>query len=373
MTQVSLRKHWPYDELQASRIPGHANRFVLKTPWLTLQSEVSTDVAERTWDLLSKMNASQITIDELPALSEYLGSLSTYSLTYLLPRTEEFGLNEHKTQADPTRITALSPQDLLRELCPQRPETENVLRRLNLNEWAWDTDAAQDFSCAPNGFDPETLFTVARRYHLLTSLERNQTTELFAHLRELSKNPTAFRGAAAWVIRQNHYITQRCESVLREALPIAQNAEDAVLDFIQAESGHEHILARALRSLTGDPEAMPLVGSAIVTMDLFAAIARRNLLAFAMVVDIFERTSYGDGDPLAVLLEEAGETIAAQQIDRHRAINDAGGHENLGLSFLRDMKAVDANYAIEAMRLAELLTLVILQISPETLEGIRTP
>jgi hypothetical protein len=106
-------------------------------------------------------------------------------------------------------------------------------------------------------------------------------------------------------------------------------------------------------------------------MEVFRDSAARNLLAFAMVTDIFERTSYRDEDPLASVLREGGLSTAARQFDLHRDINDAGGHENVALEFLNYMKPISSEYAAEALRFAELATLVIHQLSAETLERLK--
>ncbi|MBN8539826.1 MAG: hypothetical protein J0L82_05525 [Deltaproteobacteria bacterium] len=101
-------------------------------------------------------------------------------------------------------------------------------------------------------------------------------------------------------------------------------------------------------------------------------VAERNLLAFSMVVDIFERTDYQDTDPMSALLNAGGETAAGKQIDIHREINDAGEHENIALGFLAHMAPVDEAYAREALRLAELTTLVIHGLSVETLRTLQS-
>lgn len=69
--------------------------------------------------------------------------------------------------------------------------------------------------------------------------------------------------------------------------------------------------------------------------------------------------------------EKFARQSAAAKIETHREINDMGGHENVAVEFLSHMKAVKEDYAQEAVRLAELLTIVIHFISLEILDEIK--
>jgi hypothetical protein len=89
-----------------------------------------------------------------------------------------------------------------------------------------------------------------------------------------------------------------------------------------------------------------------------------------MVVDMFERTSYREQDPLASLLSDSGHVKAAQQIELHRHINESGKHENEGMNFLVHMGPVDGRYAIEALHLAEWTTTLLHMISATLLREI---
>jgi len=107
-------------------------------------------------------------------------------------------------------------------------------------------------------------------------------------------------------------------------------------------------------------------------MEILKISASHNLLAFALVVDIFERSSYVGRDPLASLLESGGFKNSAQQIDIHKGINDSGSHENISLQFLEYMsRTVSPPYAIEALRFAELTTALEQSVSTEV--GGRAP
>jgi hypothetical protein len=158
------------------------------------------------------------------------------------------------------------------------------------------------------------------------------------------------------MLRQNHYVTERCNASLGAALATAGHAKAEVEEFIRAENGHDRILNLALESTAASAPSVPVTPQAVLLMDLLAYCGKRNFLAFAMAIDFFERSAYQESDPLAEVLREGKLDYAARQIDRHMKINDAGEHENVALSFLAPMGAVDAAYAEEALRLAELLT-----------------
>lgn len=362
------RKFWPYDEVKVTRDVGQPSRFTFAAPWLKLNLNVKASEVDRADAICHKLNASLLEISDLDEVTWLLASVAKYPMAYILPRADNFGSDSHNCVA--TKLNLASPITLLESLAKPHasiPGVINLIRSPLESGWTWDAAVALEFSKTSKGYDPESLFSVVRRYHLLNDLENNKTGDLFNFLGGLKNNPEKFRKASALVIRQNHYITQQCEGVLRSSLPLAGNAEHEVLEFIRAESGHDKILEHALNSMDAMASETDILDSAIVLMEVFRWAGQRNLLGFAMITDIFERTSYHEKDPLATLLEEGGQSKASQQIDKHRVINDMGEHENVALGFLHAMRPIDEDYAREALRLAELATLVVHRVSPETL------
>lgn len=371
MNQV-LRKYWPYDEVTVSKDIGSESGFILATPWLKIRLNLPVEHVARAESFVNKLNQGLLTGHDLDDVNWFFSNLATYPLAYILPRVEIEGLDSHEIQNSNLNLT--SPQELILSLTQKSSEFASISvfaqKRLT-RPWTWDIDAALQFSHTNQKYDPQSLFSIARRFHLLNDIESNVTAKVLQTVQNLKSNPEKFRKASALVLRQNHYITEQCESVLSEALKISKNATEDVQNFIQAESGHDKILAKAVSSLGVSPEETPVLSSAIALMEVFRFVAQRNLLAFAMVVDIFERTSYQDVDPMAKVLNDGGESVAGRQIDIHRDINDSGGHENVALDFISNMQAVDESYAREALQLSELATLVIHQLSPETIDIIR--
>ena len=94
------------------------------------------------------------------------------------------------------------------------------------------------------------------------------------------------------------------------------------------------------------------------TLHLLKFCAERNFLAFSMAIDAFERSNCEEVDPMAQLLMHGGFHKAAEFINLHMKINDDGDHENVAQKFLAPMELCDRDYALEAIRLMEILSLV---------------
>lgn len=339
-SQVSRRKFFPYDEVTASRDLNFPNRFILSAPWLTFQFDVAEEDVAKADQIAKKISARDITAADLDGINWLFSSMSAYPFSYILPRKTSFGSDQHSVAPGELSLSA---------------------------DWTWDISAALDFSRTETGYDPESLFSISRRFHLLNDIENNKTADLLAFMGTLPKGSPEFNKVSAVVMRQNHYITENCERVLSAALPLSQSAQPAVSGFIRAEAGHDKILAKALRALGTDAQSVPVLDCVTSLMELFHLAAKRNFLAFSMIVDIFERTSYRSEDPFAKVLQEGGAKAAASQIEVHREINDFGGHENIAIEFLKDMGPVSEEYATEALRLSELFTQVVHSISKDTL------
>lgn len=371
MAQVPRRFYWPYDEVTASRDSSLSHRFHFSAPWLKFHVDIEPHHVERTAQVVEKLGAGEITPDDLSEINWLFASLAKYPMAYILPRVGNFGRDKHEVL---NPIKQNTPSEMFLELTKSSPfqtEIKNIADRYLTKEWMWDAPSALEFSKVDSGYDPQALFSVARRFHLLNDLECNRTADLLEKVSAFAPLSAEFKKATALMIRGNHYVTQKCDGVLRPSLALAQGADETVREFIQAESGHDVILAQALKSMDVDPDKAFVLESIKVLMEIFGLIARKNFLAFSMVVDIFERTSYQAEDPFAALLRKGGYPEAAKHLDHHREINDSGEHENAALGFLDEMAPVDADYAMEAVLLAELTTQVAHLVSLETLERIQ--
>ncbi|HXH30896.1 MAG TPA: hypothetical protein VNJ01_08800 [Bacteriovoracaceae bacterium] len=346
--------YWPYDEVTLS-LGASDIEVIVDAPWLSTGLKFDPAHRERIISLVEKFKLQSLEASDLQEVNWFFSSLSTYPLCYILPGTSPAGVDAHAVQ-DST-LGTLDQKSFLNtalEETGHEPEAATVLKHsLFQGDWKWDAQGAIDFSRTPSGIDPRALFSVARRYHLLSSLENDLTGDLYLQVRATKDNDELFKRASALMVRQNHYVTQRCNSSLEPALARAMSSRPMVEHFMLEEKGHDRILNAALKSIVDDPGAVPVVSESVVLMDMLKFAAERNFLSFAIVVDAFERSSYQESDPLAEVLQEGGLTKAASQINNHKDINDSGEHENLALGFILNMAPVDEAYAVEALRIAE--------------------
>lgn len=362
---VNTPVYWPYDEVQL-RSEDMGKRFVVETPWLRTAVGVKDDQAARLNDLAEKFSRGSLGAEHLSEVNWFFQSLSALPLCYILPRRQwQSGLTAYGVRDQ--QFLGLAPADFLRRILKESQHAEAVgavaADPLFGSDWNWDLEGALQFAKAAGGIDPIAFFSVVRRYHLLSSVDDNRTEELYEYVRGLGAGSSEYRSACALMVRQNHYVTSRCGGALAPALETALTARGEVKEFIDAEFGHDRILDVAIKSMGIQADAVPVTHQSKVLMDLLEFAAGRNFLAFAMAVDFFERSSYQKADPLAMVLNEGGLHAAARQLNKHMDINDAGGHENVALGFLSHMGPIGADYAEEAIRIAEAVTHAINRIS----------
>ncbi|MEQ1666612.1 MAG: hypothetical protein ABL927_14705, partial [Bdellovibrionales bacterium] len=322
MSEVVSRNYWLYDEVVVSWEASDVSRIIFDSPWLNHSFSIDPILSERAHNIINKMKASTVGAEDLAEVTWFLSAVKSYPFVYILPRIQIFSTDVHSRVGND--ILNFKPEELLKSLLNSShhsSKADAILKELSLLEWTWDIDAVISFSKMSNGYDPVSVFSVLRRFHLLNDIENNKTRELLSYLSTLDKNSEAFKFGNALVIRQNHYITQACEPVLSASLELSQSARSKVLEFIQAESGHDKILEVALKSMGQKAEEVPVLDCIYVLMDLFEVIARKNFLAFSAVVDVFERSSYLSEDPFSTVLKKGGEERAAYQLNIHRDIN----------------------------------------------------
>jgi hypothetical protein len=357
--------HWPYDEVTLK--PNDLGLgFVIETPWMNTKIQVAQDHLARVKALADKFSSGKLGPEHLGEINWLFRPLTALPLCYTLPRRKwPASLDYHRTKDK--KLQNLVPIAFLLQCAIEPAHASDVAKvaqdPIFSEDWRWDLAGALQFAKSDEGIDPLAFFSVVRRYHLLSAVEDNQTQRLYDFVKQLLPNTAAYHDACALMVRQNHYVTARCHQALTPALDLAQKARAQVQEFIAAEHGHDRILDIAIRSLGTEPDTIPVNSHTKVLMDLLQFAAQRNFLAFAMAVDFFERSSYQNADPLAMLLSEGGMKTAARQINKHMDINDAGGHENVAAQFLNFMGPIDRDYAEEALHLAEVITHVMNRIS----------
>ncbi|RZA25959.1 MAG: hypothetical protein EOP10_05180 [Proteobacteria bacterium] len=361
--------YWPYDEVTLDR-PAEGNVAEVKTPWLSARVTFKEDDREKIERLAGKFADHSLSAQDIELINWFFGELDHYSFCYIVPAPkEETALDQHELRD--AAFVALPFTDFLTTSAQESKEfasadAQTVTDQFKQRDWSWDAKAALEFAQLGGKIHPESLFTVVRRFHLLDVLEKDDGKQKFAFIESL-KGPE-FARAASLLVRQNHYVTQKCQEALLPAVKTAGRAKPLVEAFVKEENGHDLILNVALKALTPDPQAVPVSLQTKAIMHLLKFAAERNFFAFAMAIDFFERSSYEDIDPLAQLLIKGGFDKAAKQINRHMEINDAGGHENVACSFLESMAPCDPAYALEALRIAEMLSLVMNSITSSAID-----
>ncbi len=343
---------WPYDEV-ALESGEEPHSIIVKTPWIQAKVNLPEEYQEKGATLLAKFQAGEVTLKDIEIVNWFFCNFDSYPLSYILA-TPKSG-DVHRVQGND--FSGATIETVISSVSKDDVETvSKVLANLPRKAFVWDSEAALTFSKVGNEIHPESLFTIVRRYHLLELLENDIGKEVFKFIENLPRED--FAQAVSRIVKQNLYVTEKCNSSLAPAVQIAQSARALVEHFIQQEKGHDRLLTTALKSIVEKPEEVPVSIQTITLMNLLKLTAERNFLAFAMAVDFFERSSYEKMDPLALLLLKGGFDEAAKQINRHMDINDAGGHENMGLKFLESMAPCSREYAQEALYLAEAVSLV---------------
>jgi len=345
--------YWPYDEVSLTASPD-GKAVVAKTPWLEATVALTDENRADVLRLVEKFRSESLAAEDLPLVSWFFTGLADYPLSYILPAQKTGdGLDQPALQDN--SLLALDLQGLLQAALGSDHDAAAIAAQLG-RSWDWDTDAALSFAMVDGKVHPESVFSVARRYHTLDVVTLNEGSKTFEEIEKLEGE--RFAQAAGLMVRQNHYVTQQCKASLLPAVQTAGRARGQVERFIKEEDGHDKILNVAMTTLAKDPAAVPVSPLTRALMQLLRYAAGRNFLAFAMVVDFFERSTYEDKDPLARLLAKGGFDKAARQINRHMDINDAGEHEKVACGFLAPMAPVDPYYAFEALRIAEAVSLV---------------
>ena len=106
-------------------------------------------------------------------------------------------------------------------------------------------------------------------------------------------------------------------------------------------------------------------------MDVFESSAGQSLVAFAFLVDMFERSPASGRNPVVEALLEIGQKEAALPLQKHAAINARGGHHEEAQEILSSVGAIPETCAREAVLLAENASDALVQFVRERAEHVR--
>jgi len=333
--------YWPYDEVSMA-FDSSKTHILVNTPWMNLQIELKPDALKMAEHIIQNQKSQSVDATDVKIMSAFIEKLKNFPLYYILAQPK----------LDATDIHQVKENSFSSSL------------ELSQLKSTWDVDAAIQFSKINQQQHPECLLTIARRYHLLDMMESDKGRSVFAKIESLDKKEFAIE--VSKLVKQNLYVTEKCQQALTPALQTAQSAKPILEAFIRDERGHDKLLLSAMTSIHEDYATIQVSQETIELMNLLKSAAESNFLAFCIAIDFFERSSYEEIDPLASLLLKGGFEEAARKINRHKEINDMGGHENMSLKLLGPMLPVDEVYAREAMRIAELISKVINKVSQST-------
>lgn len=348
-------KYWPYEETKFSLKDNEQGVFTVSSPWLISEIQIPPGTTNfyALKDFLREPHFND-------TLATALGALRQLPFLYQLPRALPFGCDEHITKLE---LDVSSPQTLAKELC---------LPNLTVfgDEWTWDGDAALVMATVREEgvYDPLSLLTVARRFHYLDCSD-NKMNDLYNNVLMIP-DEHAKKNALATIVRQNHYVTEQCEASLIPALNIAHSAQNDFKNFMAAERGHDKLLARSLQALGKLPHQCETTSAVQALMALLKAAATHNFVALSLSLDFFERPQFKDNDTLADVLTSASLKDAAKNLQIHKDINDSGGHECVSHHFLSFSKPLDRTYALQALRIAELVSWAIARVPYELEERV---
>lgn len=363
---MSTFTYWPYDEVSLET-NANTHEVILKTPWLQAITKDNFFDAEELSKLSTKLDTKSLSIADMSLVNNFFKHFEQYPVAYILPTPKKaLKLDKHITKDQ--KFLKTSIKDVLGYTTDlPNNDIEELCKIINRTSFEWDVEAAISFASLNNLVHPESLFSIARRFHIIELLSNDTGTDIFRDIQKLEQ--TYFKSAACRLVRQNHYVTQKCQEALEPAVHIAGQASPLVQQFMKEERGHDKFLEKALRNLGEEPQNILVSVQTKALMLMLKYIAQRNFLAFSMTVDAFERSNYTHTDPMADLLQKLGYDQAAKYINIHMNINDNGNHENIALNLLEYMDLCDRDYALEALRLMEVLSLIMSTISKSAYEN----
>ena len=197
--------YWPYDEVELS-LGKEENEIVISSPWLNTKVAIEPSQYERAKNLALNFSKEDVSQENMVEINWFFTSLSSLPLCYILPRPlwdknlDQFTVNNHLALKN-------EPCSYLLNLI-KKPADDNYVdgfikvHQDNLKEWKWDFENAIAFAKTTEGTDPFSIFSIARRFHLLSCAETNTTNKLYDHVMGLEKDTDEYKNACALMTRQ---------------------------------------------------------------------------------------------------------------------------------------------------------------------------
>ncbi len=307
---------WPYDEVLISQTESGL-RF--HSPWVTVAypRPLKNEFFQRYEVIREKGPQSEADIKLMDSL---LKPVAQYPLFYCLP-------DQTKKVDD-----QLSKYDLKNQTLAAR----------------WDAETILSFCKAKTHlFDGTSALSCFRYSHIKDLMIFLSSVNKKISLPDLEG--AALEEGTLLFLRQNHYVTERCEEVLTPAMQLHTKAEEKVREFIKEEQGHDRLLAQSFKELGQVPGDTPVLKSLSELMNLFKQTAQENLLAFCFIIDMFERSSGAQSNPIVQALLKMGKDKAAKPIQAHANINVHGEHDNESFEILSALGLLPKDYILDAL------------------------
>lgn len=332
---------WPYDEVEITQDEKGVH---YKSPWVTVSfpQKIADSVFHRLIEI--RKNGPQ-NKEEILLMDSLLRPVKKYPIYYCLPNLQK-NADTHLKKFSFTTGEAL------------RWDAESVLSMSQIQKDLY--DGVSTLMC----FRLKHLQDLNR---YLATVPKDLTLQNFEN--------SSLREAALLYLRQNHYVTQRCEGVLEPAIHLHPACTAKVKEFIREEQGHDKLLALSFKELGVTEDSIRVLPSLIRLMDFFAEVAKTNLLGFCFIIDMFERSPESDKNPMVLALLKMGEVKAAKPIQAHSNINVHGGHDNESVEILEPLGALPKSYVMQGLLLAQKasdLMIAFLQDRNEQLQAIKT-
>lgn len=329
---------WPYDDVEILRYESGVE---FKAPWVKVKyPQTISDVMFQKIQTLRDEGPKDL--NDFRLMDSLFRPLVKYPLCYLLPVSTK--------KSDLVLQSYTVENDRIKKQFANLNVNADLVAQDCLSEW--DIESILKLSLVSNDmYDPITVLSFFRYNHLKDVMGYLSAAQKNISL--LNLNDQKLRDATLLFLRQNHYVTERCEEVLTPALSCHSHASAKIKEFIKEEQGHDKLLSLSFKRLKINPNDIEILSSLETMMNIFKMVANTNLIAFCFIVDMFERSPEGSKNPIVQSLKKLGEDEAAVPILSHSNINVDGDHDNESFEILNTIGLVPKSYIVEALNLAK--------------------
>jgi hypothetical protein len=347
----------PYNNIRIQWRAGHEG-FQLLLPWVSLDIDVLP--SEKGW--------IELAINSLhsnpyhPFVQKFLEQLKDYTVAYIAARKKS-ELSE--LQADSVKKYAnlqqfADPHALVQSL---DQEAYQSIRTILPQQWTWSIDEVLRISQIEesNLYDSLTVVSYLIGKRLTNeSLTAGLRLDLPKELDRLRiRDEERFFEVMKMLIRQTHYITTVFDNYARPSLEVFKKAQSLILQYLQAEKNHDHLMKAALIELGCDnPNLIKPFEVTVLVMNLFKWAASNSPLAFTLMIGFFEGSNYQDTDPLADVLMASSKPKAGRGYAIHYEINKNEQHNKVITNLANYLEPRVKEEVIYATRILELATLL---------------